>query len=65
MGLEDFDVTIQTIIDELSYEQKEAGKRRVVTRWRTKLEQEPTRLPPYQIDHIMREVRRRLGNGSR
>jgi hypothetical protein len=33
--------------------------------WRAKLEKEPTLLQPYQIDEIVREVRRRLGGGSR
>ena len=33
--------------------------------WRAKLEKEPTLLQPYQIDEIVREVRRRLVNGSR
>jgi hypothetical protein len=33
--------------------------------WRAKLEKEPTFLEPYQVDEIIREVRRRLNNLSR
>jgi len=60
MRLQDCEATIQGIIAEMNREQKVAIKRRLVTRWRAKLEREPTRLPPFQIDHIMREVHRRL-----
>jgi hypothetical protein len=33
--------------------------------WRAKLEKEPTQLPPFQIDELVREVRRRLDSASR
>ena len=65
MQLKDWEVTIQKIIDESIHEPKEAGKQRVLNEWRTKLEKEPPRLAPFQIDEIVREVRRRLGNVSR
>jgi hypothetical protein len=61
MQLKDWEVTIQAIVDESNHEPKEAGKHRVLTQWRAKLEKEPTHLPPYQIDEIVREVRKRLG----
>jgi hypothetical protein len=32
--------------------------------WRVKLEKEPTLLQPFEIDQIVREVRRRLGVNS-
>ena len=60
MRLQDCETTIQGIIDELYREPKEALKRKLVTAWRAKLEREPPRLPPFQIDQIMREVHRRL-----
>ena len=65
MRLKDWEVTIQKIIDESNHEPKEAGKQRVLTEWRAKLEREPPRLAPFQVDEIVREVRRRLGNVSR
>ena len=63
--LHDWEPTIQQIVDEITQEQNEARKHRILIEWRIKLGKEPTLLPPYQIDKIVREVRRRLGNGSR
>ena len=65
MRLEEWEVTIQEIIDECNHEQTEGGKDRILVKWRAKLEKEPTVLKPFQIDEIVREVRRRLGNDSR
>ena len=59
MRLEEWEVTIQKIIDECNDEQKKTD--RVLQEWRVKLEMEPTLLPPFQIDEIVRAVRRRLG----
>ena len=59
MRFKDWEVTIQKILDESAQEQKEAGKDRILTEWRVRLEKEPTCLQPYQIDEIVREVRRR------
>ncbi len=59
MRLEEWEVTIQKIIDECNDEQKRTD--RVLKEWRVKLEKEPTLLPPFQIDEIVRAVRRRLG----
>ena len=58
MRLQDWEVTIQKIIDECNHEQKGADK--VLIAWRVKLEKEPTLLQPFQIDEIIREVRQRL-----
>ena len=58
MRLHEWDVTIAKIIDECH--QKQPGTDKVLTVWRLKLEKEPTLLKPYQIDGIVREVRRRL-----
>ena len=65
MRLHEWEVTIQKIVDECSHEQKEGDKGRILKEWRAKLEKEPTLLQPFQIDKIVREVRRRLGNVSR
>lgn len=58
MRLEEWEVTIQKIIDECNHKQKRED--RVLLEWRAKLEKEPTLLRPFQIDEIVREVRRRL-----
>ena len=63
MRLEEWEVTIQNIIDECNNEQK--GATTVLLEWRAKLEKEPNLLDPFQIDKIMREVRRRLNDASR
>ncbi len=63
MRLEEWEVTIQKIIEECNHEQRMAD--RVLMEWRAKLEKEPTLLRPFQIDEIVREVRRRLSNASR
>ncbi len=63
MRLEEWEVTIQKIIDECNHEQKCSD--RVLMEWRAKLEKEPTLLQPFQIDEIVRAVRGRLSNDSR
>ena len=65
MRLQEWEVTIQEIIDECTHEQKERGGGRILMKWRAKLEKEPTLLQPFQIDEIMREVSQRLSNLSR
>ncbi len=62
MRLQEWEETIQKITDECNHEQKGADK--VLLEWRAKLENEPTLLKPFQIDQIVREVRRRLSNVS-
>jgi hypothetical protein len=63
MRLKEWEVTIQKIIDECNQKQKMEDK--VLMEWRAKLEKEPALLRPFQIDEIVREVRRRLSNASR
>ena len=58
MRLQEWEVTIQKIIDECNHEPKGADK--VLMAWRAKLEKEPPLLQPFQIDEIVREVRQRL-----
>ena len=62
MRLEDWEDTIQKIIDDCNHEQKRTDK--VLLEWRVNLEKEPTLLPPSQIDQIVRAVRSRLGVNS-
>jgi hypothetical protein len=62
MRLEESEVTIQKMIDECN--QGQMGMNKVLMAWRFKLEKEPTLLKPFQIDGIVREVRRRLGVNS-
>lgn len=54
---------IQKMIEDFNHESKEAGKQRVLTEWRAKLEHEPPLLSLHKIDEIVREVRSRLGKG--
>ncbi len=63
MRLQEWEVTIQKIIDECNHEQTRVDT--VLMAWRVKLEKEPTLLQPFQIDEIVREVQKRLGNDSR
>jgi hypothetical protein len=63
MRLEEWDVTIQEIVDKCNHEQTRVDT--VLMAWRAKLEKEPTLLQPFQIDKIMRVVRQRLSNLSR
>ena len=63
MRLQEWEVTIQKIIDECNHEQTRVDT--VLMAWRAKLEKEPTLLPPFQIDEIVRTVHQRLSNPSR
>ena len=65
MRLQEWEVTIQEIVDECNHERKESSDYGILGKWRAKLEKEPTLLPPFQIDTIMREVRQRLNNVGR
>jgi hypothetical protein len=65
MNLNEWEPTIQMIIEESNHEKNESGKHRILIEWRARLEKEPTLLQPFQIDEIVREVRRRLDNASR
>ncbi len=59
MILKEWVPIIQQFVDQSNHELKEAGKRRVLVEWRTKLNKEPFNLSSHQIDEIVREVRRR------
>jgi hypothetical protein len=60
MNLRDWEPTISQIVRETSHEPKESGQHKVLAAWRAKLKEEPTSLPVFQIDEIVREVRKRL-----
>ena len=62
MRLQEWEVTIQKIIDECNHEQTRVDT--VLMSWRAKLEKEPTLLQPFQIDEIVRTVHQRLSNPS-
>jgi hypothetical protein len=64
MTLKEWDTIIQQIVNESNQEPKEAGKRRLLMKWRVKLEKEPPHLALHQIDEIVREVRRGLENSG-
>lgn len=59
MNLQIWEPTIQTVLDAFVGAPNEPGKQRVLKEWRTKLEKDPHRLQAFQIDEIVREVRRR------
>lgn len=60
MDFKKWEVTIQKMIEESNQETKEPGKNRILMEWRAKLTKTPHLLQPFQIDEIVREVRRRL-----
>lgn len=65
MNLKAWESTIQQIISEFGLAPKEAGQQRILHAWRAKLEKEPTSLPPFYVDEIVREVRKRLTVATR
>lgn len=60
MNFQKWEATIYQMIEESNREAKEPGKNRVLTEWRATLTKTPHNLQPFQIDEIVREVRRRL-----
>ena len=62
MRLEEWEDTVQTMVDECNQEKQKSD--RILMAWRVKLEKEPTLLKPFQIDEIVRAVRHRLSNVS-
>jgi hypothetical protein len=63
MYLQEWEATVRKIVDECGHEQNGADK--ILMAWRATLEKEPTLLKPFQIDKIVREVRKRLSSISR
>jgi hypothetical protein len=62
MRLDEWEVTIQKIIDECKQKQKRPDT--VLAKWRATLAKEPSLLQPFQIDQIVREVRQRLSSAK-
>jgi len=62
MRLEEWEVTILKMIDECNQEQSRQD--RVLIKWRSTLEKEPTLLKPFQIDELVRVVRGRLSTAT-
>jgi hypothetical protein len=60
MNLKPWESTIQNIVDEFSHSPKDSDQQKILIVWRAKLEKKPTSLPPFQIDEIVREVRKRV-----
>jgi hypothetical protein len=65
MNLKKWDETINQIAVESNIEANDAGQQKVLFAWRAKLAKEPISLPLFQIDEIVREVRKRLTVGIR
>ncbi len=65
MDLKKWEPIVQTIVEESNREPNESGKYKVLTTWRAKLGKEPTALQPFQIDAVVREVRRRMDSARR
>lgn len=60
MDVKKWEPLIQQVIDQSNLETNEPGKMRVMMEWRRTLAKSPHLLEPFQIDAIMREVRRRI-----
>jgi hypothetical protein len=65
MNLKEWEPIIQEIVEASQREKTDPFKHNILKQWRAKLEKEPTLLQPFQIDEIVREVRRRLEGASR
>ena len=65
MDLRKWEPIVEQILAEMHQQAGESGKQKVLTAWRAKLEKEPTLLQAFQIDLIVREVRRHLDVASR
>ena len=65
MNLKPWEATIHQIVADSNHQPKEADQHRILSAWRAKLEKEPTSLLPFQIDQIVREVRKQLAVASR
>lgn len=62
MKLQQWEPTIQQMVEECNLEPKDSGKYKVLTAWRAKLALEPHFLQPFQIDEIVRKVREKFMN---
>ena len=60
MNFKKWEGIIEEMTAAFNLESMESGRNRVLTDWRKSLAKEPHLLQPFQIDEIVREVRRRL-----
>jgi hypothetical protein len=60
MNLKAWEGRINEIVTQAAYENQESRRQRLLLAWRSALAKEPNSLKPFQIDQIIREVRRRL-----
>jgi hypothetical protein len=60
MNFKAWEATIQEMVSVANKETKDGGQHRILSAWRAKLEKAPTSLPPFEIDQIVREVRKRM-----
>jgi len=58
--LQDWESTIKKIVDESNEAPSRSAKQKVLDNWRAQLQKEPTLLKAFQIDMIVRDVRRKL-----
>ena len=65
MNLKKWEPVVEAMLAEVKQEKRPSAGYRVIKAWRAKLEQEPPVLQPFQIDEIVREVRRRLDRPHR
>ncbi len=60
MNLQTWNPTINQIAEESNQQPNEGGRYKVLLAWRARLAEAPTSLPLFQIDEIVREVRKNL-----
>ena len=60
MNFQKLEVNIQDMTEAFNLEPKESGKNLLLKEWRKSLAMEPHLLQPFQIDEIVREVRKRI-----
>ncbi len=65
MNLQAWNTTISQIAEESNLQPNDSGKHKVLLAWRARLAEAPTSLPPFQIDEIVREARKKLNAVSR
>ena len=65
MNLTEWEPTIGQIADESKHEPTEGFQDNLLLAWRAKLAKEPTFSRSFQIDILMREVRKKLTAASR
>lgn len=60
MNFRNWEEIIQKMSEDFRLQTKESGRNLILTEWRKSLSKEPHLLKPFQIDEIVREVRKRV-----